>query len=257
MDVKSWDQFGPDYDQPPFSGKPRTYVVAASPRSGSNLLGHLLMSTKVLGSPFEYFHPVHARTWMPLLGVSDFQSMIEGIQARRTSPTGWFGVKSHWFQFRRLLANEPLMRFLAIERYIEIRRRDRLAQAISWVMARQTNAWISFQDRETQPQYDFAAIQSAVAAVQTEVEGWDRFFTQRKIPRLVIHYEDLVERPRGIMKQLLQRFDLQGADIAPGSRFPKRQASEINAEWRERFLKDLAERAPVERSIAPTPATPA
>jgi len=149
--MAQWDQFGQDYDHPPFEGTPRLYLIASTPRSGSHFLGHQLLQTGALGSPLEYFHKPHLERWAAEFGTTDFPSTMARLYARRTSPSGWFGAKAHWTQFIPIAQRPNLLSFLGIQTYIEIVRRDRIAQAISFVIAQQTKAWISFHDQQGEP----------------------------------------------------------------------------------------------------------
>lgn len=234
-----WDQFGADYDHAPFAGTPRLYLIASTPRSGSHFLGHSLLETGALGSPLEYFHPQHLRRWAELFGTTDFRSTMSRIVARRTSPSGWFGVKAHWQQFAPIAENDGLLKFLGIETYIEIKRRDRIAQAISLVIAQQTNAWISFHDSKAEPRYDFDAIRKAMDGLDQGVAGWEAFFQANGITPLTIHYEDLTADPGATVDGILRHCGVSRAGDAPRW-LPRRQASDINARWQERYCSDLA-----------------
>jgi LPS sulfotransferase NodH len=80
---------------------PRTcYLIAASPRSGSQLLGALLASTGLAGFPDEHFNPWHmgdATNFFPdnlLYNPEHIQQLIE----KHTTPNGIFGTKAHFLQ---------------------------------------------------------------------------------------------------------------------------------------------------------------
>jgi LPS sulfotransferase NodH len=97
--MQSWDQFGAAYDLAPYDGWPATYLIASTPRSGSHYLGHLLFETGLFGSPLEYLHPAHLATWQDRLGTRDVASTLRALFRRRTSASGWFGIKAHWSHF--------------------------------------------------------------------------------------------------------------------------------------------------------------
>lgn len=236
----NWDQFGPDYDHPPFEAKPHTYLIASTPRCGSHFLGHLLFATGVLGSPLEYFHEGHARRWRELLGAEDFQAMMTALFRRRTSPSGWFGVKAHWGQFVPVARDRDQLAFMNFSRHIEIRRRDRVAQAISHEIARQTKAWISFHRVERTPDYDFARIHETRLALDTHVRRWSDYFRNARIDPIVVEYEDLIGDPEAVVAAILSDFGLAGTENPHRKWLPERQASDINVEWKDRYLADLA-----------------
>ena len=234
-----WDQFGQDYDHPPFEGTPRLYLIASTPRSGSHFLGHQLLETGALGSPLEYFHEPHLRTWMAELGTPDLVSTIKQLYRRRTSPSGWFGAKAHWNQFKPIAERPALFRFLGIETYIEITRSDRIAQAISYVIAQQTGAWISFHSAQAEPRYDFAAIRQVADALDHHIAQWRAFFAANAITPLIVDYDDLTADPKATVDRIMAHCGVERTGTAPQWQ-PQRQASDINARWRDRYLADLA-----------------
>jgi len=237
--MAQWDQFGKDYDHPPFEGTPRLYLIASTPRSGSHFLGHQLLQTGALGSPLEYFHKPHLERWAAEFGTPDFPSTMARLYARRTSPSGWFGAKAHWTQFIPIAQRPQLLSFLGIKTYIEIVRRDRIAQAISFVIAQQTQAWISFHDRKGEPRYDFGAIRRVAEALDKDIASWRHFFASQGITPLTVEYETLTSDPTAIVDRILQHCGTERTQAAPRWQ-PQRQASEINVRWHDRYHADLA-----------------
>jgi LPS sulfotransferase NodH len=237
---ETWDQFGHDYDHPHFSGEASVYLIASTPRSGSHFLGHLLFGTGALGSPLEYLHPAHMRTWMSVLGVDSLSAMMESLSRRRTSPSGWFGIKAHWPEFARIAGDEALRDALPIRRYIFIRRRDRIAQAISALIAFQTKALISFHAPIGEPRYDFGAIRGAVAGLDAQNRQWEDFFERRSIAPLIVDYEDLVADADRVVDAILTDLGVARSNRTGPTWMPERQASDLNARWREQYLQDMA-----------------
>ena len=137
----------------------------------------------MLGSPLEYFSKGRLRDWQQKLEASDQAELFRRLFRRRTSPNGWFGVKAHWPQFVAIVENRSLYELFRFERFIYIERADRLAQAISWVIAQQSAAWISFHEAREEPTYDFAAIRNALNLIEAQTATWKQFFTSRRIAR--------------------------------------------------------------------------
>lgn len=90
------------FDQPPFRGDRRCYMICAAPRSGSTLLCRLLMQTGRMGVPHEYFHwHDYAPKLMARLGfasegqkrvkVATVAAYIDRIKDIRTTENGVFG----------------------------------------------------------------------------------------------------------------------------------------------------------------------
>lgn len=238
--MSDWDQFGEGYDHPHFEGERKTYLLASSPRSGSHYLGHLLWETGDLGSPLEYFHPRHLKKWKEKLNTRDEVTVFRRILARRTSPTGWFGVKAHWAQFSIVRDSVQLQKLFGFEKYILITRRDKLAQSISLVLAQATKAWISFQKTQEAPEYDFVAIQRGMKQLEAQEAQWKNYFVSCGIEPIIVEYEDLVADPRAVVQSIRSSFGINSA-VAPREslEMPEKQGGEINDEWQQRYLQDL------------------
>jgi len=234
-----WDQFGPDYDQPTYEGRSRTYVIASMPRSGSHMLGHLLHATGQLGSPLEYVHRRHLATWQKTLGEPTRTATLRAIMRRRTSPSGWFGVKTHWPQFQAVLEDAELFAALDVQEWIRITRSDRVAQAVSLVIAQQTQAWISFHEARREPEYDFDAIAAAVRNLAEQESAWDAYFAEQGIEPLTVVYEEMLDDPAAVVTTVCARLGVSMPRPVSRSQ-TARQATGVNAEWRHRFLAESA-----------------
>lgn len=237
--MANWNQFGPAYDHQAYEGWPRTYLIASTPRCGSHYLGHLLFETGQLGSPLEYLHPAHNTKWQEILGATTSEEAMRRLFRRRTSPSGWFGLKAHWSQFASALKDPELMDVLNIETFIFLQRRDALSQAISLVIARQTGAWISFHEQQRRPVYSFEEIEAALAEVEEECQNWREYFQKHEISPLEFEYEDIVAEPGCTVSAIARALgvDIPSSWDAP-SCGPKKQASFLNRTWYRRFLFD-------------------
>ena len=236
----NWDQFSQAYDLPSYEAQPNVYIIASLPRSGSHFLGHLLANSGELGSPLEYLHPNHLRKWREVLGASTSADALRELFRRRTSPSGWFGLKAHWNHFADALVDTSIADLLRPRQYIFIRRSDQLGQAISLVLARQTGAWISFHGRRSEPVYSFEAITTARQEIEAQDRSWADYFLRTKTEPLTVRYEDLVDDPAAILQKVS---DALGVRVTPGKRtlaMPKVQATQINKEWRVRFMADAS-----------------
>ena len=234
-----WNQFGTEYDFGEFSGSPHVYLLASTGRSGSHFLGSLLFETGQLGSPLEYLHPKHMARWQSQLGTSGNVETLTALFRRRTSPTGWFGLKAHWPQFSPFISDEPMFEKLAIKKYIYIERRDKIAQAISMVIAQQSNSWISFQKPTCEVSYDFEAINKAMSALVAQETEWEKFFNDSRISPLRIIYEDLQQEPHENMQKIRDFFGLTTNNANRNVKHrPKQQATDTNIIWKKQFLQD-------------------
>lgn len=130
-----------------------TYLVLATPRSGSTLLGQGLHATGLAGDPKEFFgHKM--RFWQERWGTPTLPAYAARLQQSRSSANGVFGAKLLYGQLQHLeavarqdpgLADLPLADVLTQLfpnlHILWASRDDKVRQAISWFKARQTGVW--------------------------------------------------------------------------------------------------------------------
>src|SRR5262245_10046452 len=117
----------------------RGYAICTAPRAGSNWLCQLLASTGVLGRPLEYFNASARRQLDDPTYPDDPRGQVARILTMGRTPNGVYGVKLFASQFRAVAGSVRLSRELPGLRFVYLRRRDVLGQAISWVRGLQTN----------------------------------------------------------------------------------------------------------------------
>lgn len=233
---------GPDWDLPRFHGARRRYLVASTPRTGSTLLCRALWDTCRVGAPKEYCNPMQLRDWAvragsrshrlltgPLVGLAGrgwsrgrLQRHLDLVEGLRTGPTGWFGMKVHRHHFERWGGFEA-------DVVVRIVRDDRLAQAVSWARARQTNRWADFQTEQVRPRYSRRLIQRCLEAIEADEGAWARQFPQAE----VLTYEGLVSDLNGTVGRVLTRLGEHSS--VPVQATLTVQADALNQEWAERF----------------------
>jgi trehalose 2-sulfotransferase len=265
-----------------------SYLVCATQRSGSTLLCELLRATDVAGMPDEYFErlretgqPRQPRQYFEDPSVQDiaerlaptvegrpeqdgeFEAWFRYVLPRGTTSNGVFGAKMMWNYFDefRLRASElPAVGHLTFNQTLDavfpnlkiifIRRRDKVAQAVSLWKAIQSQQWRteSGSDAEdfdvdvaTEVQYDYRAIEH----LRKELHRWDAnwedwFHATGREPIRVFYDEFTVSRAATIGRVL----DALGIDPpAPEGKKPmKRQADDLSSDWVARFRADSEER---------------
>jgi LPS sulfotransferase NodH len=237
----------PGFDLPP-SGMPcRDYLICSTPRSGSTLLAALLRGSGQMGVPHEYLNagvhqPVLARRLDALAadGSVDFVRYLDALRRRRTSPNGVFGMKAHFSQLQPHLAFEPISRFVRGATLIRIRRRDRIAQAISLYRAMASGIWSIAAGGMAEPSpeiaYDGAAIGNCLSSIEAQEQGWDGFLATNSRLARDIWYEDLIASPDTVCREACKAvgvnpgivFDLAQAGLT-------RLAPKSTDEWKLRY----------------------
>jgi LPS sulfotransferase NodH len=248
-----------------------SYVVCTAPRTGSSLLCGTLERTGVAGRPQEYFdvHPHNEAFWRGKLGVEGQADYLRKAIAAGTTDNGVFGLKVHWHQTpslrAKLLADdggtslvlppvEPgavddslhdlLTARLGTVRYIWLRRRNSVAQAISYYRASQTDIWRlpakGVAAPPTKPvAFDYDEIHRHVGLVQSFDRAWYAYFMQRKLQALIVIYEDFIQTYDKTLRGVLRYLGQQDQALAVPDPLYRRQSDALSAEWERRYLDIL------------------
>lgn len=235
------DRFAFDGTAPEFSGP--LVLLGFFNRSGSNVLGRHLKGTRGFGGFTEQLnHPV-VGTVSDRQGLSSFPDYFRSIQAKHLHrPRHIHGFKASWDQVL-MLKRARIDRMYDGMRLVHILRADLVAQAVSLVIARQTQQWTSEQEARTEvePVYDAAQIAQAVQAC-AEAETRMRMLAEiLGLPYLRVTYEDLDRDPIPVMQTVGQ---FVGRDLSGWTPEPlpiKRQATGRNEAWRARYLAETAQ----------------
>ena len=232
-----------------------SYIIASVQRSGTHLLCSILESTGRAGSPKEHFLSKPGETWEKRSGAPSRLAYVEKVLRENTAANGVFGTVVMWSYFDRML--EMLQEISAYQslneaqllaavffqpKYIWMRRRNHVDQAVSWAIACQTGVWTQKAEEKSQPQaipkFDFKVIDEWCNRIATHDKGWENYFRVNKIEPLVLFYEDVVASHRTAAERVLE---FLGLPFAPDIEIPppavEKQATRISEEWAACYLK--------------------
>ena len=170
----------PEYDVPSPNPMKHLYMIASTPRSGSNFLSKMLWETRFLGRPAEYFNfnkPVLVLS--ARFGTDTMDAYWEALLEKRTTANGVFGFKVYYehLQFLHLTGFDRQLGNLKIVRLV---RNDPIAEAVSFPRAIQTQAWTSSSAQNgREPIYNVDHLNWCLAKLIEQKNGWSRFFQQR------------------------------------------------------------------------------
>ena len=235
-----------------------TYVIAATPRSGSSLLAEGLEATGVVGRPAEYFAPDFTWLWKDHWALSQdctWGQYVGRAMAYATTANGVRG-KLHWEQVRWLAGalgvhGDPDAVVEAMfpgAVFVNIVRGDRRAQAISLFRAMSSNEWCRFPgSRDSDVELasltpTLEQIRQLEEAVSAQQANWERYLHERRARVHTVRYEALDADYRGEIGRVLAFLgaDPERAQALPEPRL-ERQSDELNARWRR--LVDDSDRA--------------
>jgi LPS sulfotransferase NodH len=239
-----------------------TYIICTNPRSGSWLLSEGLASTSLAGKPREWFNTMqeqqHRARWR--MDHSDdltYQAYLRLARTESTTSNGISGIKLHYSQFaelpgkmqsienfRQLTASQIMPLLFPKARYLWLKRRNKMRQAISLFIASRTGEWWKIEgaapDRREgsvkDPEFDPHAIARFEDMLVENDSQWRAFFEENRIAPLVIDYEDLVADYSGTIVNILKWLGVPDPDAVhvPPTRL-KRQSDARNEEWLARY----------------------
>lgn len=237
----------------PFRDAPpdKVYVLASVPRSGSTYLSHLLWRTGCLGAPLEYLNflpagPYGFATNSPQKQIEIWDSVLH----RRTSPNGVFGIKCFPMLISLLFRGNPQLYSQATAmlmppdksaRVVRLRRRDRLAHAISYARAIRSGIWRQEQEptEGIAVNYSKAAVDQAIDDLERAETGWDPLFASLQVEPLTLWHEDVVDRPDEAVHKVADfldvRIDPSLAVAVPEVRKQARLDSDV---WAKRYREE-------------------
>jgi trehalose 2-sulfotransferase len=123
-------------------------------------------------------------------------------------------------------------------RFVHLRRRDVVAQAVSWARAQQTHFWHPHEEvlpGGRDPHYDEELIGRLVAALERAEADWAAWFASHGIAPCDVTYEELAADPLRTVHKVL---DFLGLFVPPDRQLVvghRRQADQLNADWITKF----------------------
>lgn len=210
-------------------------------RSGSNYLAELLTSDQTLPEAGENLNfdtvIAHARE----KNLPSFQGYMSFL-VRRTQRNGFVTIKVAPGHLELLARTGILDQIIACSRFIVIERSDKLAQAISHLIAFQTGTFMSTMDAGgTIPVFDHGQLDVIIGNIAAEYRDFNLFFARNGLVPLHVIYEQLVDAPAQILNFLGKRLGIEGLRVDPEHLRLDRQAGRLNEQWREMYLQNFAD----------------
>src|SRR5438876_2500885 len=171
----------------------------------------------------------------------DFQRRVRRCRDVELSRPDAATVARH-SAYRNLAGSRLLAAVFHDPKYIWMRRRNRVEQAVSWAMACQTGVWAKKRGANPKPRamprFDFKVIDEWCKRVAEHETAWENYFRENQIEQLVLFYEDVVESKRAAAKCVLEFLGLPFSptiEIAPSF---QKQATPISNKWAAAYLKE-------------------
>lgn len=240
-----------------------TYLVCASPRSGSTLLCESLRDTFEAGRPAEYFdnRPHVDARYKGKFGVDNDADYLDAVIADASTGNGVCGLKVHWHQrltmervvraaHRREALSCPDLSLIDYQskrfgqvRRIWLRRRDHVAQAVSLYRATRSDFWHLAPGKQApkeldQLEYSFKDLDYLVHACFRYDTSWGKYFEENQLPVMTVYYEDFVADHRGTLASVLDYLGLHSASKSVVAPPLARLSGRTSREWGDLYRKD-------------------
>lgn len=214
------------------------YLVCAVQRAGTGLLCELLAATGRAGRPPGDLFDMS-------VGKKPFD-LGTAIKASST-PNGIAGCRMFWNGWEACLARlgaekraQPLRAAVPKLRFVWLRRRDTLRQAVSFWRATTPTEQFRLPDDPTipinTPPFDAPAIRQFLSLIESQDSLWRQWFAANRITPLEIKYEDVDASPAATVSSVLDFLDVR-ADVATLQPRIRRQADEHTERYVEHFRR--------------------
>jgi LPS sulfotransferase NodH len=237
-------------------GVDRCVIVTGTFRAGTSFVCSLLGKNGMTGIRMERFSKL-----APLVKGATVEVLRDQLDRIFASATeGLFVTKIMWPQRNSLAAvlgferkdSAGLAAMFPRARWINVHRRDKFGQAISFWKAKKTNQWQSPKNVQAapEPEYDFDGIRACFVELCAHELLWQDFHSVAGTELQQIIYEDFVDRVEADLPHLLSWLDNHRLNTSPISNVSplKQQRNAHSEEIRRRFLEDFY-REPKFRSV--------
>jgi LPS sulfotransferase NodH len=230
--------FGPSPPPTVIDGTRHHLFICFTNRCGSNYLAHLLASTGRLNEAGEFFNAPTVAAHVQQHGLRSLGAYLNFLGSR-LDMNGWLAAKIGIEQLVMLTEAGILDQIRARTRFILIERRDRVAQAVSRLVAAQNYQWTSRQDAwiaDDQLVYSRAALDMHVASVEAQNHMFLRYFASNGIAPIHLAYEAVVANPQGALAEIGGALGTGGLVSDPSRIGIAQQDSPLKQAWYARYL---------------------
>jgi LPS sulfotransferase NodH len=241
-----------------------SYIICATPRSGTTLLCDLLSQTGVAGHPNSFYRQESLDEFIadwgmaPGTGLEFERRFLAAAIKAGSGDTSTFGMRVMWpsmpyllEQLGRLFPNQTtdtgrIVAAFGTTVYVHVQRKDRVAQAISRSKAEQSGLWHRHADgserervKEHQaPEYDGAQLERFIAEAEDNEAHWHRWFDASGITPFELTYEELSADPTMALAKTLGALG-KDPDIAKRVTVQTARLSDATSkDWAARYARE-------------------
>lgn len=221
-----------------------TIFICFTNRCGSTYLASILNKYQLCGEPneemnYEHFNFSVIKEFSLKNNLNSFYGYVDYILSSKTN-NDCFTSKLSLDQLKWFLNDKYIPRVFGSPKFIFMRRRDILLQAISFSIAVQTQKWTSFHDGILSREdlvFDPSVILAITIAIYKANAEFERIFLKYNLEPLTIYYENLIDSEQKIISDIDNFLGNKLVKNDENNFSPKSQYTEINALWRKQFLE--------------------
>lgn len=221
------------------------FLLLSTPRSGSTAVCDFLYKagkfvTHEYFQPFQYMPALASRWNCQKDGGLSPGLYVRQLVAKRVGENGVLGINLHGSHLNVYKYFEGFFDPSIPKCAIVLKRKDKIAQAVSYYIASCTSKWSSYYEGLNGDEflkYSFSGIKSKLISILNQEALYEEFLAERSIHSHTIFYEEILEGPQ-VMDSLIghtldvSQIDLKLVDIV-------KQRNELNASYAESFAEDF------------------
>ena len=209
-------------------------IILSTPRSGSTFLCQKLLEEK-LCIAHEYYQPhqylpIAANRWNCINSehTVDIEKYTHKLIENRTTGNGLLGINLHGHHIDIFKKVAHIFKEVDVK-YIYLKRKDILGQAISYELAAQSEIWSSEFETKKKIYFIKENIDKRITKILKQNDLITEFIDTNNIPADSIYFEDFINNPKDKLEQILEesRFEESYKTVQL-----KRQSNSLNKRWR-------------------------
>ncbi|MDD5065180.1 MAG: Stf0 family sulfotransferase [Phycisphaerae bacterium] len=215
------------------------YFICFTNRCGSNYVAQAMSSDQHLKQAGENLNFDTVINLSSKNNFSSFQQYFNWLVKKDKGMIDIFGCKASAGQLIYLYNQGILHKIKNKIKFIHIIREDLLDQAVSLLIADQTNKWTSNQTgNNNNIEYDGQKLIQIMNGINLQNSMFNVFFQTLNIKPLVIKYGNFVDNPEQYIKDIGLYLGIENLQYVQQNIKYQKQADEINNEIKEKFKND-------------------
>lgn len=183
-------------------------ILCFTNRCGSNWLAELLNATGLVGLADEFFNAERVQEDCAVCKLNSFDGFIRNLPNNHSTLNAVFATKLSWDQLYFLSRIKVIPKIIPKPRFIYIAREDLAAQALSFLVAKQTGQWKSNWNSGVNGKSELASISNekiieVISEIQFAQSQFELYFKKLKLKPYRVCYEDLQTDPEFIISEIL------------------------------------------------------